>query len=344
LLGHVRKDLGAHHSPDIFHCQHDVSKATSIALAAQTRRAEEALEEAIAFKQTLHKNEQEWLASATIGGPASPDFAPAFAKVDANRRSAEQALEAARARQERARKAIRGIGDDYHPVDLSTGALVQPEAIGKKLEERFDEAKAVALEAGLGEQHLKLIAKARKLLPALVKTLVFFGSQVTARIVSLGLSPPQRLAVEQYLVPLAYVDRAAAKARDAASREGLRDLVARLRASPPAIATALGLLPPEQLAIVHTVARECAAIFQRSSSCTEGRNGQLSLYHHGLHSLSDRKLRALTVIHNYFIQREDGTTAAERFFGAKPPDLFDWLLARIPMPSRPRLGHLPAAA
>ena len=344
LLGHVRKDLGVHHSPDVFHCQHDLSKATSIALASQTQRAEEAVAEAIAFKQTLHENEQEWLASAATGGPAGPGFAPRFDKADADRRSAEQALEAARARQDRARKAIRGIGDDYHPVDLLTGAPVQPEEVRKKLEARFDEAKAVAVEAGLGEQHLKLIAKARKLLPALASTLAFFGSQVAERIASLGLPPAQRLALEQYLVPLAYLDRAAAKARDAATRESLRGLIARLRASPPAIASALGLLPPEQMALVHAVARECAAIFQRSSSCTEGRNGQLSLYHHGLHSLSDRKLRALTVLHNYFIQRDNGTTAAERFFGAKPPDLFDWLLARLPMPARPRSARLASAA
>lgn len=344
LLNHVRKDLGVHHSPDVFHCQHDVSKATSIALAAQTQRAEEAVAKAIAFKETLHKNQQEWLASAATGGPAGPDFAPRFAKADADRRSAEQAREAARARQERARKAIRGVGDDYHPVDLLTGAPLQPEEVRKKLEARFDEVEAVAAEAGLGEQHLKLIAKARKLLPALVSTLAFFRSQVAERLAALNLSEAGRLALEQYLVPLAYLDRVAAKARDAATRESLRSLIARLRASPPAIASALGLLPPEQMAAVQAVAQECAAIFQRSSSCTEGRNGQLSLYHHGLHSLSDRKRKALTVLHNYFIRRDDGTTAAERFFGAKPPDLFDWLLARLPMPARPRSAHLSPAA
>ena len=92
------------------------------------------------------------------------------------------------------------------------------------------------------------------------------------------------------------------------------------------------------------MARECAAIFQRSSSCTEGRNGQLSLYHHGLHLLSDRKLRALTILHNYFIQRPDGTTAAERFFGSKPPDLFEWLLERVAIPARPRSAPVARAA
>jgi hypothetical protein len=53
---------------------------------------------------------------------------------------------------------------------------------------------------------------------------------------------------------------------------------------------------------------ECADLFQRSSSAVEGRNGQLSLHHHGRHRLSDRKLAALTAVHNFHIRRADGTT------------------------------------
>ena len=64
-------------------------------------------------------------------------------------------------------------------------------------------------------------------------------------------------------------------------------------------------------------------------------SGQLSLHHHGCHALSPGKLKALTVLHNYFIERADGSTAAERFFGQKPADLFEWLLERFPDPPRP---------
>ena len=64
----------------------------------------------------------------------------------------------------------------------------------------------------------------------------------------------------------------------------------------------------------------------------EGRNGQLSLKHHALHQLTERKLQALTVLHNYAVQREDGSTAAERFYGAAPRDLFagSWNTSRCP--------------
>ena len=40
LLGHVQKQLGAHHSPDLFHVQHEVAKAISLPLARQADQAE----------------------------------------------------------------------------------------------------------------------------------------------------------------------------------------------------------------------------------------------------------------------------------------------------------------
>jgi hypothetical protein len=78
-------------------------------------------------------------------------------------------------------------------------------------------------------------------------------------------------------------------------------------------------------------------MFVRGSSCVEGRNGQLALHHQSVHRLSDRKLTVLTTIHNYFLLRPDGTTAAERFFGSKPQALFDWILDRLDLPARPAM-------
>ena len=87
---------------------------------------------------------------------------------------------------------------------------------------------------------------------------------------------------------------------------------------------------------LEKAAIECAQIFQRSSSCVEGRNAQLALRHQGIHRLNDRQLRAYTVIHNYYIKRQNGTTAAERFFNAKPNNLFEYLLNHVDYPVRPR--------
>ena len=84
------------------------------------------------------------------------------------------------------------------------------------------------------------------------------------------------------------------------------------------------------------VFRLASELFQRSSSCVEGRNGQLSLRHLGMREISPRKLRVLGVLHNFVIKRSDGTTAANRFLGQKHRELFPWLVEHMSLPLRPR--------
>ncbi|WP_262967281.1 DUF6399 domain-containing protein [Methylobacter psychrophilus] len=77
--------------------------------------------------------------------------------------------------------------------------------------------------------------------------------------------------------------------------------------------------------------------FHHSSSAVEGRNGFLSQMYHNGRSLTAKRLRALTVIHNYGIKRLDGTTAAMRLFDREFPDLFSWLdneMGDLPLPRK----------
>lgn len=69
-----------------------------------------------------------------------------------------------------------------------------------------------------------------------------------------------------------------------------------------------------------------------NSSAVEGPNGQLSVHRHGRHRLSDRKLEALTAVHDFHLRRADGTTAAERFFGRVHQMLCAQVLQRMPLP------------
>ncbi len=77
------------------------------------------------------------------------------------------------------------------------------------------------------------------------------------------------------------------------------------------------------------------AKFQRASSSVEGRNGCLSQMYHNGRGLSLKRLKALTVIHNFDLRRRDGTTAAARLFDTSFPDLFQWLIdhmGELPLP------------
>jgi hypothetical protein len=139
----------------------------------------------------------------------------------------------------------------------------------------------------------------------------------------LELPPEQEAAVLEQLIPALYLERVAARSTTAETRQ-------RVQASSSVLLDALRQpdhplqsLAPKTRAQVEQVAGACADVFQRRSSCVEGRNGQLSLHHHGRHRLSDRKLAALTAVHHFHICRADGATAAERFFGRAHPALFD---------------------
>ena len=78
------------------------------------------------------------------------------------------------------------------------------------------------------------------------------------------------------------------------------------------------------------------AHFVRTSSCVEGRNGFLSLRYHHRRALPPPLLKALMVIHNYVLRRDDRTTAAERLFGIPHAVLFAHLLEVIPPLPLPR--------
>jgi hypothetical protein len=70
--------------------------------------------------------------------------------------------------------------------------------------------------------------------------------------------------------------------------------------------------------------------FQRTSSAVEGRNGYLTQIHHNRRGLSPTRLKVQTTIHNFYLKRADGSTAAERLFGKSSPDLFESLLKQMP--------------
>ena len=72
-----------------------------------------------------------------------------------------------------------------------------------------------------------------------------------------------------------------------------------------------------------------------------GRNGFLSQMYHNGHGLTAKRLRALTVIHNYGIKRLDGTTAAMRLFDQEFPDLFSWMVNEMGELLLPRKSREP---
>jgi hypothetical protein len=327
LLAHARHGLGVPHSPDLFHVQHEASRGMAPVLAAQSRHAQHDLEQA----QQQHTAAQGARQQATTqprkpGRP--PDHARRVRTAEAAVAQGVRRLLDCQQRQEQAREAIRGLGDADHPFDLDSGRPQGAPAVERRLTEAFTRLEALAQAAALPEGGRQRLAKARRVLPGLVAAVAFFWGRMRA-------AAARRYGaaawgwVERLLAGM-YLRRVAAKRRLAARRQALRALAEQCLAA----ARSAGTEPAGGWAEAERLAWEWSGWFQRSSSCVEGRNGQLALRHHSLHRLSKRKLEALTALHNYWVKR-GGTTAAERFFGQKPADLFAWLLARLPLPARP---------
>ncbi len=138
-----------------------------------------------------------------------------------------------------------------------------------------------------------------------------------------------------HLIPALYLERVAST-RTVTAGEPLRELAERMRTPLLASGGALSHVSLAEQSQLHEAAAKLADVFQRSSSNVEGRNGDLSLRNHQLRGLDrPRKRVCLTAVHNFFLTRPDGTTAAERFFGQKPRSMFTAILGAVEIPPAP---------
>lgn len=337
LIKHVRESLGVHHSPDLFHVQQDISRATSLPLQRQVTQAAKNLDE---LKQDLEDvREQVQALAEQPRGPGRPkDYTSHIEQAEEALKVAEEVLDEARLRREGVREEARGISSSYHPFDLKTGQARDAATVEKDLKAHFAAIDQAADEAEISAQCRSLLEKARRLVPKMVATIAFVHTLIQRKIDELKQSEAINQVMLEYLIPFFYLKEVARKATTADVRDRLIGNCEALRGRSGWATALLSALCPEKREVLENVARMCAQFFQRSSSNVEGRNGVLALRHHSLHYLSSRKLQALTVIHNFVIRRRsDGSTAAERLFEQSHDDLFEHLLLILPPPKRPAI-------
>ena len=316
----------AAHSPDLFHGQRDMLKPVLLPLNRPIQQAQKDLEKA--------KNHSEkW--DMPVDAITSDEQLRSLIESVRQELVIGKQLEQSRQRKDEAVEQVRGVGDDYHPFDRETGTPVTAEEVGKRLTVHVDRLAEVVEEAGLGEKASQAVNTSRTWVATLMGCVAWFWCVATARVQELELSDEQERVVREKLLAGEYWAMAAGRARTAEERVRLKTLAEELTKEAWRTGGALSSLSEEAKKEVSKVSRGTAGLFQRSSSCVEGRNGRLSLQHHGHSRVSERRLKALTVIHNYVVKRPDGTTAAERFFGRKHKDVFSWLLERMPDLPRP---------
>jgi Family of unknown function (DUF6399) len=336
LLASVEPYLEAHHSPDFFHVQHELVKAVSGPMATQERAALKAVTEATAQLERLQSDPQSAGDESEKHRPGRPPKEPVRLE------HAEQVLAAARREHERlaehreqVKASIRGLGHDYHCVDLERGVRRNGHLIAYDIQGPIEQMRTVAQHEGLSQSCLARIDKAERVVPKMPATLEFVSRDVGQQGAQLDLTPPASFAMHAKLIPSYDLDRVAGT-RTVSDGNPLRELAERLRAPLVEPGGGLRALSPEAQHHLHDEAKRLAAVCQRSSSNVEGRNGYLSLRSHQRRGLDlPRKRACFTAMHNFLLTRPDGTTAAERFFGQKPRAMFAAILDSVELAPAP---------
>jgi hypothetical protein len=179
LLAYVAHYLQAHHSPDLFHVQHERVKAVSGPMATKERAAHKALTEATEELQRLQHQAQGTAEEPEAREPSAPP------KNDMSLQQAEQVLDAARHEHERlaqqreqVKASIKGIGHDYHFVDLERGVRRNGQLIAADLQGHIEQIRSIAQQEQLSQSCLERIDKAERVVPKMQATAErFFGQK-----------------------------------------------------------------------------------------------------------------------------------------------------------------------
>ena len=124
----------------------------------------------------------------------------------------------------------------------------------------------------------------------MIAVLVFFFSFLALTIKSMGLDESSGKLFER-LVSIEYLKLCLKKAKKKRQKDNIKATLRRLEEE-----LAKNPLWGQIAQAVQTEwwrkALECAQVFQRSSSCVEGRNGQLSLKFHAFRRLNEQTLQS----------------------------------------------------
>ena len=230
LLAYVEHYLTAHHSPDLFHVQHELVKAVSGPMATKERAAQKAVSEATEQLARLQSDPQS-------AGDEPAKHRPEIAIKESMRlEHAEQAFEAAIREHERlaaqraeVKVSIRGIGHAYHFVDLERGVRRNGQLIAADMQGHIEQIRTIAQQEGLSPSSLARIDKAERVVPKMQATIECVSRYGGQQIAQLDVTPPVSFAMHAKLIPSYYLDRVA---ETRAVREGapLHALAERLRA------------------------------------------------------------------------------------------------------------------
>ncbi len=310
--------------PDVFHALRDLAKVVGVSFHLKLARLED--------KRTQ--------AQRTLGGlQAKGKNTPIQERFigHLNEQIATLSTDQARAQQ-----VLREASYAVHPFALSDSSRQQAAQVEAALHRALEELKTLNARH-TGRDNTKAVAKFTRQIPDLAALVDAWWLWLEQSLPSEALNASLRGWLLERLLPVVYwqaqVDKTRTPGLKNAYQEAFKHAREALLQHPLTAA-----LSAEVFASWQARATDWVGKFQRASSAVEGRNGYLSQANQCARGTPTRRLKVLTVIHNFDLKRADGTTAAERLFGTPSPDLFNWVVERmgpLPMPRKPRAPSAP---
>src|SRR5262245_27744403 len=122
LLAYVEQHLRAHHSPDLFHVQHELSKAVAAPLAVKQRAAAKAMAQAEEMLKRVHERFDTAHGEPAKRGPGRPPkVTPCLAQAAQDVAATHHEHQRLTGQREQVTQSMRAIGHAYHFVDVDRG-------------------------------------------------------------------------------------------------------------------------------------------------------------------------------------------------------------------------------
>ena len=187
LIKYTEQHLDAHHSPDLFHIQQEVSKASAAPLRSKVKKAHSAAGKTASVLETLKNRRAAYESQEPkpVGRPI--DYAGRQIEAEVEHEYATQKVEGAELRRDAIREANKALGEIYHPFDMETGKKRAPTQLRRELNKKFDLIETTLEDAQLSANSLNRVGKARRMTDPMVDTLRFFWTMVHSRMKSLAL-------------------------------------------------------------------------------------------------------------------------------------------------------------
>jgi hypothetical protein len=308
--------LGCPSLPDVFHLLQALSRSLGSALARQQAQ--------------LQKRQQ--ALAAKRQGVSSPET---LVQVEAQITALQVEQQQLETDHQAYEHSVHALSQAIHPFDLNTG---EPQ-VGLELPLRLQPALST-LER-LSQPYAPTQAQAalqqwHRQIPALSQALHAWWQWVLQALPTQTQDPDTQDWVLTVLLPWVYWHQQTQKTRHPQLKQSYQQAAQQAQAAFVSDTFTHSLSQAQQQQWLDWAIWMCDK-FQRTSAAVEGRNGYLSALHHANRGFTEQTLKVLTIIHNFDLKREDGTTAAQRLFGRPFPDLFEFIvlnMGELPQPRR----------